>query len=309
VRETIASIAFAATPFRCFSIQKTLNSINGGLKPGDDSFLSRTIRVLIARWTPLPPLRYDAFAMATARQPSNIATPTGLDDFLHESTVRGEVVGSWGFNPVVDFTRMNAEQSNVWFFEQVFNFLRSFFGLVVPDNMEITLYNASRQITKENLNQMTFLDELMLAMKGLEQSMWCLRLNLNIVGFLRTDWAPDKAVRLQIQEPATFLVWGGPDETGFQTFSLGYRLFAEQKLEGEHSLLWSMNQPLLEKALRKWERQSRHAIDVVTSNSDELPLYRHGFSRPAPAGIRPKPRPRDEGPVDDFLPDLDELKF
>lgn len=235
--------------------------------------------------------------------------PTGLDDFLFESTARGQVVGSWGFNGNVDFTRMNAEESNVWFFEQIFNFLRAFFGVVVPDNMEITTYNAKRQITKDNLNQMTFLDELMLIMKGLSDPIWCIRLNLNIVGFLRTEFDPDKPIRLNIQEPASFIVWGGPDETGFQTFSIGYRLFAEQKLSGEHSLIWSVNQPLLEKALKKWEKQSRHIIEVVQGNSSELPLYRHGFSRPAPARPRPKPIPKDEGPVNDSIPDLSDLLF
>ncbi len=233
--------------------------------------------------------------------------PTGLDDFLLEKTVRGQVVGSWGFNPAVDFRRMNAEETNVWFFEQVFNFLRSFFGLVVPDSLEITTYNATNQINRDNLNQMTFLDELMLILKGLTEPMWCVRLNLNMVGFLRTDWDPDKPVRLQIQEPATFIIWGGPDENGFQTFSLGYKLFAEQKVEGEHALLWSMNQPLLEKGLKKWEKQSRRRIEVVASNSNDLPLYRHGFSKPAPTAPKPKPAPKDEGPVVDSIPDLDEL--
>lgn len=234
---------------------------------------------------------------------------TGLDDFLFESAIRGQVVGSWGFNGNIDFTRMNSEETNVWFFEQIFNFLRAFFGVVVPDNMEITTYNASRQIKKDNLNQMTFLDELMLVMKGLNEPIWSIRLNLNIVGFLRTEREPDKPVRLQIQEPASFIVWGGADETGFQTFSIGYRLFSEQKLEGEHCLLWSMNQPLLEKALKKWERQSRHTIEVVQGNSDDLPLYRHGFSKPAPASPRPRPVPKDEGPVMDAIPDLDDLVF
>lgn len=235
--------------------------------------------------------------------------PTGLDDFLLESSARGHVVGSWGFTANVDFTRMNAEETNVWFFEQVFNFLRAFFGVIVPDNMEITTYNAARQINKTNLNQMTFLDELMLIMKGLKEPIWCIRLNLNIVGFLRTEWDPDKPIRLHIQEPASFIVWGGADESGFETFSVGYKLFAEQKLGGEHSLLWSMNQPLLEKALKKWERQSRHRIDVVQGNSDDLPLYRHGFSRPAPAGARPKPIPKDTGPVTDSIPNLEDLLF
>lgn len=235
--------------------------------------------------------------------------PTGIDDFLLESTSRGNVVGSWGFNANVDFTRMNAEESNVWFFEQVFNFLRAFFGVVIPDNLEITTYNAANKISKNNLNQMTFLDELMLAMKKLTQSIWCLKLNLNIVGFLRTDWDPDRPIRLQIQEPANFIVWGGPDETGFQAFSIGYKLFSEQKLEGEHSLLWSVNQPLLEKALAKWERQSRHRIEVVRSNSDDLSLYRHGFSRPAPPTPKPRPIPKDLGPITDTIPDLDDLVF
>jgi hypothetical protein len=252
-------------------------------------------------------LGYILIAMATARGRSAVTAPLGLDDFLAESAERGQVVGSWGFDPAVDFTRMNPEQTNVWFFEQVFNFLRSFFGLVVPDSMEITTKDAGRQVTRENLNQMTFLDELMLVLKGLSEPIWSLRLNLNIVGFLRTDWDPDKPVRLQIQEPANFIVWGGPDETGFQIFSLGYRLFSEQKLEGEHALLWSMNQPLLEKALRKWERQTRRRIQVVKGNSDDLPLYRHGFSKPAPARPRPRPKPKDEGPVADAIPDLEDL--
>lgn len=235
--------------------------------------------------------------------------PTGLDDFLLESTVRKQIVGSWGFNANVDFTRMKAEETNVWFFEQVFNFLRAFFGLVIPDNLEIISTNAKKRTQRQNLNQMTFLDELMLILKGLNEPIWVLRLNLNIVGFLRTDFNPDQPIRLQIQEPASFVIWGGPDETGFQTFSIGYRLFSVQKLRGEHSLLWSMNQPLLEKALKKWELQSRRKIEVVKGNSDELPLYRHGFSRPAPATPKPAPMPRETPPAEDFIPDLTDLNF
>jgi hypothetical protein len=233
--------------------------------------------------------------------------PTGLDDFLMEQSKRNFVVGSWGFNSQLDFTKMSLEETNVWFFEQVFNFLRSFFGLLVPDNVEVITYNAKQQIQKEKLNQMTFLDELMLIMKGLTDPLWVIRLNMNIVGFLRTEWDPDKPVRLQIQEPASFIVWGGPDEQGVETFSISYRLFSEQKLEGENTLLWSMNQPLLEKALKKWERQSRHQIDIVKSNSDEVSLYRHGFSKPAPATAHPTPPPAEERPKDDFIPDLDDL--
>jgi hypothetical protein len=214
--------------------------------------------------------------------------PTGMDDFLNESTQQGQVMGSWGFNSNIDFSSMSAEESNVWFFEQVFNFLRAFFNVVVPDNVEVITYNATQQINRENLDQMTFLDELMLIMKQLKDPLWVIRLNLNIVGFLRTETEPDQPVRLQIQEPASFIVWGGPDETGFQTFSISYRLFSEQKLKAEHALLWSVNQPLLEKALKKWEQQTQHKIDVVQSNSDDLPLYRHGFSQPAPASASPR---------------------
>lgn len=231
----------------------------------------------------------------------------GLDDFLYEKTLRGEVVGSWGFNSNLDFTHMNSEESNVWFFEQVFNFLRSFFGVVVPDNLEVTAYNATKQITKGNLNQMTFLDEMMLILKGLKEPIWCVRLNLNIVGFLRTDWDPDKPIRIHIQEPTSFIVWGGPDETGFQTFSISYKLFSEQTIKNENSLIWSVNQPLLEKALRKWERQSRHRIESVQGNSDDLPLYRHGFSKAAPVGAKPRSIHKAEGPIEDNIPNLDDL--
>lgn len=236
--------------------------------------------------------------------------PTGLDDFLEESSQKNQCVGSWGFNSNINFTGMSAEETNVWFFEQVFNFLRAFFNVVVPDNVEVITYNGKQQVNRENLDQMTFLDELMLIMKQLNEPLWVIRLNLNIVGFLRTETEPDQPVRLQIQEPASFIVWGGPDETGFQTFSISYRHFCEQKLKGEHELLWSVNQPLLEKALKKWERQSGHQIDVVQSNSDDLPLYRHGFSKPAPARAKPRTHETyDDGDeiLDDTIPDLDDL--
>src|SRR3989338_7495908 len=148
----------------------------------------------------------------------------GLDDFLVDSTERGHVVGTWGFHSNVDFTRMRPEETNVWFFEQVFNFLRAFFGLVMPDSLEIITYNAKKQVNRDNLDQMTFLDELMLVLKNLDQPIWVVRLNLSIVGFIRTDWAPDRPMRVRIQEPASFIIWGGPDESGFQTFSISYKL-------------------------------------------------------------------------------------
>ncbi|OGQ06308.1 MAG: hypothetical protein A3F82_03495 [Deltaproteobacteria bacterium RIFCSPLOWO2_12_FULL_44_12] len=237
-----------------------------------------------------------------------IDVPTGLDDLLSESTRKKQVVGSWGFHSNLNFTKMSTEETNVWFFEQVFNFLRAFFGLVVPDHMEVITYNAVKQIKKENLNPMTFLDELMLVMKNLNEPLWVIRLHLNLVGFLRTDWDPDNLVRFQIQEPANFVVWGGPDENGFQTFSISYALFSNQKLKGEDSLLWSINQPLLEKAMKKWEKQSGHRIEVVRGNSKDLNLYQHGFKEPAPTGAKPfGTTQQPEEPSEDKIPDLDDL--
>ena len=61
----------------------------------------------------------------------------GLDDFLDEATDKGQIVGTWGFNSNIDFSRMRQEETNVWFFEQVFYFLRAFFGLVMPDSMSV----------------------------------------------------------------------------------------------------------------------------------------------------------------------------
>lgn len=213
----------------------------------------------------------------------------GVDDYLSEITVREQVVGSWGFNSQRDFSKSRSEEINVWFFEQAFNFLRSFFGLVLPDNMELITYNATQHIKKGNLEQQTFLDELMLILKNLKEPLWTFRLNLNVVGFLRTHHDPDKMVRVQIQEPCSLIIWGGPDETGFQTFSITYKLFNESVLEGTDEMIWSVNQPLLEKALKKWEKQTGKILEKVQSNAPSTPVFRHGFKRPAPVR-RPVPQ-------------------
>lgn len=202
----------------------------------------------------------------------------GFDDFMADATDRGHVIGTWGFHSNVDFTRMRPEETNVWFFEQTFNFLRAFFGLVLPDSLEIITYNATQRIEKKGLDQMTFLDEFMLILKKLKEPMWTCRLNLNIIGFLRTAHDPDNPIRLQIQEPASFIAWGGPDENGFQNFSIGYTLFSNILLSGDHMELWSMNQPILEKGLRKWEEQTGHMIDQVDSTGG-APVHRHGFGK------------------------------
>lgn len=220
---------------------------------------------------------------------------TGLDDYLAEVTSKKQVVGTWGFNSNRDFSRVTAEETNVWFFEQVFNFLRSFFGLVLPDNIEIITYNATKHIKKENLEQQTFLDELMLIMKNLKEPIWTLRLNLNLVGFVRTYHDPDNVVRIQIQEPSSFIVWGGPDETGFQTYGISYTLFNDSVLEGTDEMIWSVNQPILEKALRKWENQTGQIIEVVESNTNKAPAFRHGFKGPRKSKV-PVPRRRPTTP-------------
>jgi hypothetical protein len=235
-----------------------------------------------------------------------------LDDQHHRAAARGDVMGSWGFSSNINFGRMSSEENNVWFFEQVFNFLRSFFGVVMPDSIEITTYNATQQINRSNLDQMTFLDEFMLILKNLKERIWVVKLKLSIVGFVRSDWDPDKPVRVRIQEPASFSVWGGPDESGFETFSVSAVLFSTRPMANAGGVaLWSMNQPLLEKALKKWERQTGRRIDVVRGNSNDLSLHRHGFQKPVPPGARPHPPAPEEdtGPVEDFIPDLEDLKY
>lgn len=220
-----------------------------------------------------------------------ITSPT---DYMNEVKAKKQVVGTWGFNSHMDFTKTSSEETNVWFFEQVFNFLRAFFGLVMPDNMEVITYNANKHIKKEGLDQQTFLDELMLVMKGLKEPIWTLRVNLNIVGFIRSHVDPDNPVRIQIQEPSSFIAWGGPDETGFQNFSISYNLFSESQLAGGDEMLWSVNQPLLEKGLRKWEMQSGHMIEAVQSNASSRGgrATRQGFKRPVSRRRRPIPRSR-----------------
>lgn len=201
-----------------------------------------------------------------------------FDEFMAVAERREEVVGAWGFNSNLNFSKLSTEETNVWFFEQVFNFLRAFFGLVTPDGLEVITYNATQHIKKEHLDPQTFLDELMLIMKHLKEPIWTLKVNLNIVGFLRTSFKTDNPTRLQIQEPCTFIVWGGPDETGFQSFSISYHIFSTVILEGEEQELWSMNQPLLEKGLRKWEQQSGREIEIVDSTGD-APVHSYGFGR------------------------------
>jgi hypothetical protein len=44
---------------------------------------------------------------------------------MEDSAKRREVLGTWGFHSHMDFTRMSYQEANVWFFEQIFNFLRS----------------------------------------------------------------------------------------------------------------------------------------------------------------------------------------
>lgn len=222
---------------------------------------------------------------------------TSPSDYMNEVRSKKQVVGTWGFNSNMDFTRTSSEETNVWFFEQVFNFLRAFFGLVMPDNMEVITYNAAKHIKKKDLDQQTFLDELMLLMKGLKEPIWTFRLNLNIVGFIRSNVDPDNPVRVQIQEPSSFIAWGGPDESGFQNFSISYNLFSEGELAGSDEMLWSVNQPLLEKGLRKWEMQSGHMIEAVQSNAGGRGgrASRYGFKKPAmrrrrPTGRKPMPR-------------------
>lgn len=205
---------------------------------------------------------------------------TSLSDYLDELASKQQVVGTWGFNSNKDFSNIGAEETNVWFFEQVFNFLRSFFGLVLPDSLEVITYNATEHVKKENLEQQTFLDELMLVMKNLKDPIWTLRLNLNLIGFLRTHHNPDELVRIQIQEPSSFIVWGGPDETGFQNFSISYTLFNDSVLEGSDEMMWSVNQPILEKALKKWEIQTGYRITTVESNSPKAKPTRYGFNKP-----------------------------
>ncbi len=202
-----------------------------------------------------------------------------FDEFMDHSWERNEVVGGWGFNSNMNFAVMSPEETNVWFFEQCFNYLRAFFGIVVPDAMELITYDATQHIQRSNLDQQTFLDELMLIMKNLREPLWTLRLNLNIIGFLRTSAKNDMPTRVQIQEPCSFIAWGGPDETGFQNFSISYNLFSTVTLEGEEQELWSLNQPILEKALQKWEMQSGHMIEVVDSTGS-APVHQYGFGPP-----------------------------
>lgn len=95
-----------------------------------------------------------------------------------------------------------------------------------------------------------------------------------------------------------------------------------QEVRGQGVALWSLNQPLLEKTLRKWEQQTGRRIDVVQGNSPDLALDSSGFRSPAPTAPRKGselddldldfgggPSTVSDEPKEDWIPDLEDLKF
>lgn len=103
-----------------------------------------------------------------------------------------------------------------------------------------------------------------------------LNIEVDLFVYVRTQESPERPIRAWVRLPRNeFIILGGPEnQQPYLRFETGYTLFRPLSKDYEdNSELYSLNQPLLENALRRWEQRFGAICEV-----DGIPgIYEYGF--------------------------------
>ena len=188
--------------------------------------------------------------------------------------------GTWGITPSFDFTSLSTQQVNNWYVNVTLKTINAFSKLCRVWGISFSSH-YSEKIKPVMLKWQPgssyheYIEKVVKAIGEYPGSIEILEMYVDMLVFVHTEESPDKPVRNWVESLGEFVIRGGKKYgEPYLYLEMEHTLFCPYSYEGDdNKKLFNLNQPLLEEALRNWEKKFDVEIDF-----EGLPgIYKYGF--------------------------------
>ena len=189
--------------------------------------------------------------------------------------------GNWYINLDIDLQNKSIQEINTWYKESVSKTISAFDNLVRIWKICISPCNyklLDKVFLKWELEESHegYLEKAMATIENFPDTICTLEISIDLLVFVRSNESPDKPVYTWIRNFGGFSFCGGSIHgKPFIYLDMEHTLFCPSSFfkEKNNSELYSLNQPLLEDALKRWEDKFKAEIEP-----EGLPgIYKYGF--------------------------------
>lgn len=202
---------------------------------------------------------------------------------LHDTWGWKKYAGTWGITPPFNFTTLSTQEVNIWFAKTLISTLEAFFDLArvwqVSFGTDYTRADLAEPITLEwklGESYENYIEDMLREIQQYAAPISTIEIKVDLYVYVRTPESPNQPIRVWVRELGEFEIRGGPEYgEPYLHFDIAHTLFYPYTMGGENnSELYFLNQPLLENALRCWEKSFGPICEVEGLLAG---IYEYGF--------------------------------
>ena len=200
---------------------------------------------------------------------------------LNDTWAGKKSAGSWCIVLPFDFTSLSIPEVNAWYINSTMETLDAFFELARVWEVSFGPSNESniKGVVLEwqpGNSYEEYIERVLKAIREYPAAIEELAMQVDLLVFVRTEESPKEPIRAWVRNLGELLIRGGPeygepDLSFFVHHTLFYPFSYHNS--ADNSELYSLNQPLLENALRRWEERFGSISEVEGLKG----IYEYGF--------------------------------
>lgn len=189
--------------------------------------------------------------------------------------------GKWFIVPPFDFTNLSIQLVNAWYIDSTIGTINAFDELArvaevfFSPSSESDIKGVVLEWQPGNSYE-EYIEHVLKAIGEYPAAIEELVMQVDLLVFVRTEESPHQPIRAWVRYLGELLIRGGPEYgEPYICFSVHHTLFYpfSYPLGANNSELYSLNQPLLENALRRWEERFGSISEVEGLQG----IYEYGF--------------------------------
>lgn len=192
-------------------------------------------------------------------------------------------VGYWCVIPYFEFTDISIQKINLWYVDTIAKTLNAFSNLArvwkisFRSNPKTYVNQVSFEWKSEQIYE-EFIDEILKAIRQFSHPIYELDLEVDLLVYVRTQESPNKPILgwTRNNDIANFsMCLDLEDRDTYLFFKMDHTLFYPfcYRTQEDNSELFSLNQPLLENALKQWEDKFGEILGIEGLKG----IFKYGF--------------------------------
>jgi len=190
---------------------------------------------------------------------------------IEDTWTSKKYAGCWSVKPA-GFEAPSSEAANRWFAAQLRGSFDGLSHLARPWRVELRTSSGADTTIERREGEASILDRVEAEIARLTEPLHSIDCALDVSAYVRI--APGAApIRAWIRRASELTIWGGPNASA--SLTLDHTLFCPRSPDGDDNAeFYALNAPILESALRAWERR----IGPIREVEGLEGIGRYGFS-------------------------------